>query len=327
MIFANPAYLWLLLLLIPAVLWYVLRQQKGNASIEISSTAPFEKMPRSYKYYLRHLRFAFELTAAASLIVALARPQSTDSWTSRSTEGVDIVLALDISTSMLARDFNPNRVDAAKDVAAQFISGRPYDNIGLVIFAGESFTMCPMTTDHSALLNLLRDVECGMIEDMTAIGNGLATAISRIKEGPAKSKTIILLTDGTNNAGDIAPVTAADIARTFGIRVYTIGVGTKGMAPYPVQTPYGIQYRKYPVEIDEATLDQIAVKTGGKYFRATDKSVLKNIFSEIDKMEKTKLSVTEYSRREEEYMIWAVLSLILISCDILLRNTILKNIP
>lgn len=327
MIFANPAYLWLLLLLIPVVLWYVLRQQKGNASIEISSTSPFEKMPLSYKYYLRHLRFALELTAAASLIVALARPQSTDSWTSRSTEGVDIVLALDISTSMLARDFNPNRVDAAKDVAAQFISGRPYDNIGLVIFAGESFTMCPMTTDHSALLNLLRDVECGMIEDMTAIGNGLATAISRIKEGPAKSKTIILLTDGTNNAGDIAPVTAADIARTFGIRVYTIGVGTKGMAPYPVQTPYGIEYRQYPVEIDEATLDQIAVKTGGKYFRATDKSVLKNIFSEIDKMEKTKLSVTEYSRREEEYMIWAVLSLILISCDILLRNTILKNIP
>lgn len=327
MIFANPAYLWLLLLLVPAILWYILKQQKGNASMEVSSTSPFEEMPCSYKYYLRHVRFALELAAAASLIVALARPQSTDSWTSRSTEGVDIVLTLDISTSMLARDFNPNRVDAAKDVAAQFISGRPYDNIGLVIFAGESFTMCPMTTDHAALLNLLRDVECGMIEDMTAIGDGLATAISRIKDGPAKSKTIILLTDGTNNAGDIAPVTAADIARTFGIRVYTIGVGTKGMAPYPVQTPYGIEYRNYPVEIDEVTLDQIAVKTGGKYFRATDKGALKNIFSEIDKMEKTKLSVTEYSRREEEFMIWAVFALIFLSLDILLRNTILKNIP
>ena len=216
MIFANPAYLWLLLLLVPAVLWYVFRQQKGNASIEVSSTSPFEKMPRSYKYYLRHVRFALELAAAASLIIALARPQSTDSWTSRSTEGVDIVLALDISTSMLARDFNPNRVDAAKDVAAQFVSGRPYDNIGLVIFAGESFTMCPMTTDHAALLNLLRDVECGMIEDMTAIGDGLATAISRIKDGPAKSKTIILLTDGTNNAGDISPMMAAEIANEIG---------------------------------------------------------------------------------------------------------------
>ncbi|MEG1643886.1 MAG: VWA domain-containing protein, partial [Bacteroidales bacterium] len=236
-IFANPAYLWLLLLLVPAIVWYILKQQKGNASLEISSTKAFDKMPCSYKYYLRHVRFAMRIGAVAAIIIALARPQSTDSWANRSTEGIDIVVALDISTSMLARDFKPNRVDAAKDVAAQFISGRQYDNIGLVIFAGESFTMCPMTTDHAALLNLLKDVHCGMIEDMTAIGDGLATAVNRIKEGPAKSKIIILLTDGTNNAGDIAPGTAADIAKTFGVRVYTIGVGTKGMAPYPVQTP------------------------------------------------------------------------------------------
>lgn len=327
MIFANPAYLWLLLLIIPLVAWYILKQHKSDASIEVSTTMPFDKMPRSYKYYLRHVRFALRVCALTALIIALARPQSTNSWSNRSTEGIDIVVALDISTSMLARDFKPNRVDAAKDVAAQFISGRTYDNIGLVIFAGESFTMCPMTTDHSALLNLLKDVECGMIEDRTAIGDGLATAINRIKDGPAKSKTIILLTDGTNNAGDIAPVTAADIAKTFGIRVYTIGVGTQGMAPYPVQTPYGIQYQNYPVEIDESTLKEIAAKTDGEYFRATDKSALKNIFSEIDKLEKTKLSVTEYSKREERFMPWAILAMLLLCIDILLKNTILKNIP
>ena len=327
MIFANPAYLWLLLLIIPLVVWYILKQHKSDASIEVSTTMPFDKMPRSYKYYLRHVRFALRVCALTALIIALARPQSTNSWSNRSTEGIDIVVALDISTSMLARDFKPNRVDAAKDVAAQFISGRTYDNIGLVIFAGESFTMCPMTTDHSALLNLLKDVECGMIEDRTAIGDGLTTAINRIKEGPAKSKTTILLTDGTNNAGDIAPVTAADIAKTFGIRVYTIGVGTQGMAPYPVQTPYGIQYQNYPVEIDENTLKEIAAKTDGEYFRATDKSALKNIFSEIDKLEKTKLSVTEYSKREERFMPWAILAMLLLCVDILLKNTILKNIP
>lgn len=327
MIFANPAYLWLLLLLIPLVAWYILKQHKSDASIEVSTTLPFDKLSRSYKYYLRHLRFVLRVCALTALIIALARPQSTNSWSNRTTEGIDIVVALDISTSMLARDFKPNRVDAAKDVAAQFISGRAYDNIGLVIFAGESFTMCPMTTDHSALLNLLKDVECGMIEDRTAIGDGLATAINRIKDGPAKSKTIILLTDGTNNAGDIAPVTAADIANTFGIRVYTIGVGTQGMAPYPVQTPYGIQYQNYPVEIDENTLKEIASKTDGEYFRATDKNALKDIFLEIDKLEKTKLSVTEYSKREERFMPWAILAMLLLCADILLKNTILKNIP
>lgn len=327
MIFANPAYLWLLLLIIPLIVWYILKQHKGDASIEISTTMPFDKLPKSYKYYLRHVCFGLKVLALVSLIVAIARPQLNNSWSNKTTEGIDIVMALDISTSMLARDFSPNRVEAAKDVAAQFVSGRPYDNIGLVIFAGESFTMCPMTVDHAVLLNLIKTVECGMLEDRTAIGDGLATAINRIKDGPAKSKTIILLTDGTNNAGDIAPVTAAEIAATFGVRVYTIGVGTQGEALYPVQTPYGITYKPYPVEIDETTLRNIASKTGGEYFRATDKSALKDIFEEIDKLEKTKLSVTQFNKKEEVFMPWILLAFLLLCADIILRNTILKNIP
>ena len=327
MIFANPAYLWLLSLIIPLIVWYILKQHKSDATIEVSTTIPFDKLPKSYKYYLRHVCFGLRVLALVALIVAIARPQLNNSWSNRSTEGIDIVMALDISTSMLARDFSPNRVEAAKDVAAQFISGRPYDNIGLVIFAGESFTMCPMTVDHAVLLNLLKTVECGMLEDRTAIGDGLATAINRIKDGPAKSKTIILLTDGTNNAGDIAPVTAAEIAATFGVRVYTIGVGTQGEALYPVQTPYGVTYQPYPVEIDETTLRNIAQKTGGEYFRATDKGALKDIFEEIDKLEKTKLSITQFNKKEEVFMPWILLAFVLLCIDIILRNTILKNIP
>lgn len=297
MVFANPLYLFLLLLLIPVIVWYILKQKNAQASLQVSTTQAFDKMPKSYKVYLRHVRFALRILVITCLIIVLARPQSTDNWQNSSTEGVDIVLALDISGSMMARDFKPDRVEAAKDVAAQFVSGRENDNIGLVIFAGESFTMCPMTTDHAVLLNLMKDVHCGMVDDGTAIGDGLATAINRIKDGPAKSKTIILLTDGTNNAGDIAPLTAAQIAKSLGIRVYTIGVGSKGLAPYPVQTPYGITYQNMPVEIDESALQQIAATADGKYFRATNKNVLKNIFEEIDKMEKTKLTVKEYSRK------------------------------
>ena len=295
--------------------------------MQVSTTQAFDKMPKSYKVYLRHVRFALRILVITCLIIVLARPQSTDNWQNSSTEGVDIVLALDISGSMMARDFKPDRVEAAKDVAAQFVSGRENDNIGLVIFAGESFTMCPMTTDHAVLLNLMKDVHCGMVDDGTAIGDGLATAINRIKDGPAKSKTIILLTDGTNNAGDIAPLTAAQIAKSLGIRVYTIGVGSKGLAPYPVQTPYGITYQNMPVEIDESALQQIAATADGKYFRATNKNVLKNIFEEIDKMEKTKLTVKEYSRKEEDFMPWAILALVLLGMEIVLRNTLLRNIP
>ena len=267
------------------------------------------------------------MVAVALLIVILARPQSTNSWSNSSTEGIDIMLAMDISGSMLAQDLKPNRLEAAKDVAASFINGRPNDNIGLVVFSAESFTQCPLTTDHTVLLNLFKDIQSGMIQDGTAIGLGLANAESRIKDSHAKSKVIILLTDGSNNAGEIAPVTAAEIAKTFGVRVYTIGVGTKGMAPYPFQTAFGVQYQNIPVEIDEATLKQIASTTGGQYFRATDNASLKEIYSEIDQMEKTKISVQEYSKKQEEYKNWALLVFALLLVEILLRNTLLRNIP
>lgn len=327
MIFENPWYLLLLLLLIPAIVWYVLKQKTAQASMNVSSTEAFDKMPRSYKVYLRHVVFALRMLVIACVIVILARPMTTDSWHKSSTEGVDVMVALDISGSMLSRDFSPNRLEAAKNVAAQFIAGREYDNIGLVVFAGEGFTMCPMTTDHAVLLNLMKDVDCGMLVDGTAVGDGLATAVNRIKDGPAKSKTIILLTDGTNNAGIVDPITAAEIARSFGIRVYTIGVGTKGMAPSPVMTPYGIRYQNMPVEIDEDKLRQIASIGDGQYFRATDENVLKSVFAEIDQMEKTKLSVQQFSRREEAYMPWAILAMVLLAIEILLRYTLLRNVP
>jgi Ca-activated chloride channel family protein len=267
------------------------------------------------------------MMAIALTVIVLARPQSTNSWQNSSTEGIDIMMAIDVSTSMLAMDLKPNRLEAAKDVAASFINGRPNDNIGLVVFSGESFTQCPLTTDHTVLLNLFKDIQCGMIQDGTAIGLGLANAVSRIKDSQAKSKVIILLTDGVNNMGEIAPVTAADIAQTFGIRVYTIGVGTKGEAMYPYQTAFGISYQKIPVEIDEPALKQISSTTGGQYFRATDNASLKEIYTEIDNMEKTKISVQEYSKKQEEYKNWALLILALLLLDMLLRNTLLRNIP
>lgn len=327
MVFDNPWYLLLLLLLIPAIVWYILKHKTAQASMRVSSTEAFDKQPRTYKSYLRHVVFALRMLVIACVIVILARPMTTDSWHKSSTEGVDVIVALDISGSMLSRDFQPNRVEAAKTVAAQFIAGREYDNIGLVVFAGEGFTMCPMTTDHAVLLNLLKDVDCGMLVDGTAVGDGLATAVNRIKDGPAKSKTIILLTDGTNNAGVVDPVTAAEIARSYGIRVYTIGVGTKGMAPSPVMTPYGIRYQNMPVEIDEDKLRQIASIGDGQYFRATDENVLKSVFAEIDEMEKTKLSVQQFSRREEAYMPWAIAAMLLLAIEIILRYTLLRNVP
>ncbi|MDO5569894.1 MAG: VWA domain-containing protein [Bacteroidales bacterium] len=329
MIFANPNYLYLLLLLLPAVAWYLWKQSGAQASLQVPALSAFGKMTASYKKYLRHVNFAILLGAIAMVIVVLARPQSTDNWSKSNTEGIDIMLSLDVSGSMLAADFKPNRVEAAKDVAAQFINGRPTDNIGLVIFAKESFTMCPMTTDQAVLLNLLKDVNTELIDgNATAIGNGLATAINRIKDGQAKSKTIILLTDGTNNSGDVAPVTAAEIAKTFGIRVYTIGVGTIGTAPYPARTPYGqIVYQDMKVDIDEPTLKDIAAITGGKYFRATDKGKLSQIFEEIDQMEKTKISVREYSKKQEEYLPFALAAFALLLIHILLRNTLLRSIP
>ena len=307
MVFANPNYLYLLLLLIPMIGWYVYKLSKSQASLQVSSSEAFEAPgATSWIVYLRHVPFVLRMVAVALLIVILARPQSTNSWSNSSTEGIDIMLAMDISGSMLAQDLKPNRLEAAKDVAASFINGRPNDNIGL---------------------NLFKDIQSGMIQDGTAIGLGLANAVSRIKDSHAKSKVIILLTDGSNNAGEIAPVTAAEIAKTFGVRVYTIGVGTKGMAPYPFQTAFGVQYQNIPVEIDEATLKQIASTTGGQYFRATDNASLKEIYSEIDQMEKTKISVQEYSKKQEEYKNWALLVFALLLVEILLRNTLLRNIP
>lgn len=329
MIFANPNYLYLLLLLLPTIAWYLWKQKGAQASLQVSTTAAFNKMPTSYKVYLRHINFGILLTTISLIVVVLARPQSTDKWSKSNTEGIDIMLVLDVSGSMLAADFKPNRIEAAKDVAAQFINGRPNDNIGLAIFAKESFTMCPMTTDHAVLLNLLKDVTTELIDgNATAIGNGLAIGINRIKDGQAKSKTIILLTDGANNAGEVYPLTAAEIAKTFGIRIYTIGVGKEGMAPYPVMTPFGtVVYQDMEVDIDEPTLKEIAAITGGGFFRATDKNKLKGIFEQIDQMEKTKISVKEFSKKQEEYLPFAIAAFVLLLIFILLRNTLLRSIP
>lgn len=327
MVFANPTYLYLLLLLIPLIGWYIYKLSKSQASLQVSSSEAFQQVSSSWKIHLRHLPFVLRVLVIALLILVLARPQSTNSWQNSTTEGIDIMLAMDISTSMLAQDLKPDRLEAAKDVAASFINGRHNDNIGLVVFAGESFTQCPLTIDHTVLLNLFKDIHPGVIQDGTAIGLGLANAINRIKDSQAKSKVIILLTDGVNNAGEIAPVTAAEIAKTFGVRVYTIGVGTEGEAPYPIQTAFGIQYQSIKVDIDEETLKNVATITGGQYFRATDNSSLKEIYAEIDQMEKTKISVQEFSKKEEEYKRWALIAFALLLVEILLRNTILKNIP
>jgi Ca-activated chloride channel family protein len=323
--FANPVYLWLLLIIPLLILFYILRQQKTSPSLTFSSVQQLKDMQGSLRVYLRHLLFAFRMIIIALLVIIIARPQSTDYWEDVSTVGIDIILAMDISSSMLARDFKPDRLEAAKNVATEFISGRPYDRMGLVIFSGESFTQCPLTTDHAVMINLMREMQSGMIEDGTAIGLGLATAVNRIKDSEAKSKVIILLTDGVNNRGEIAPVTAAEIAKTLGVRVYTIGVGSRGMAPYPVQTAAGIRYRNMQVEIDEEVLKEIATMTGGKYFRATDNESLNKIYEEIDALEKSKINVQEFSRKREEYMPYAIILAALLLLEILLRYTVLRK--
>ena len=325
--FVHPLYFLLLLLLIPMIGWYIYKLRKSQASIQLSSIEGFDDAPKTFRVYLRHVPFILRIGAVTFLIIALARPQTMDKWSSTTTEGIDIVMSLDISSSMLAMDLQPNRLEAAKEVAASFINGRPNDNIGLVIFAKESFTQCPLTLDHAVLLNLLKDVKCGMLEDMTAIGHGLATAVSRLKESKAKSKVIILLTDGSNNAGEIAPMTAAEIAKTFGVRVYTIAVGTNGQAPYPAQTAMGTKIIQIPVEIDEKILTQIAQLTGGQYFRATNNRALQEIYREIDQMEKMKISTQEYSKKYEEYAYFAGIALALFLLELLLRYALLKNIP
>lgn len=325
--FKNPEYFYLLLVIVPMAAWYIFRQKRNSASIRISTTAPVIKAPKTLRHYLRHLVFLLQMVAISAFVIVLARPQSTTEFENVTTEGIDIVIALDISTSMLAKDFSPDRLEAAKNVAMEFISGRQYDRIGLVIFAGEAFTQCPLTTDRAVLINLFRDIKTGIIQDGTAIGNGLATAVARLKDSDAISRVVILLTDGENNAGEIAPITAAEIARTFGIRVYTIGVGTVGMAPYPVQTPYGTQLRDIEVKIDEKMLQEIASLTDGKYFRATNNIKLEEIYKEIDQLEKSKIEVREFSRRSEEFLPFALAGILLLIAGLFLRTTVFRSIP
>jgi Ca-activated chloride channel family protein len=324
--FESPHFLYLLIIVPVLIAYYIWRQHKAVASFSVPGLQQFGQSGASFRQILRHLLFGFRAAAIGLLIIILARPQATSSYQDVSTEGIDIVLTLDISGSMLARDFRPDRLEASKNVATEFITGRPYDRIGLVVFSGESFTQCPITTDHAVLINLMREMKSGMIEDGTAIGEGLATAVNRIKDSDGKSKVIILLTDGVNNRGIIAPVTAAEIAKTYGIRVYTIGVGTQGVAPYPVQTPFGIQYQDMPVEIDEAILKQIALMTDGKYFRATDNEKLVQVYNEIDKMEKSRIDVRQYKVRDEKFFLAALAAFIFILLEILLRNTVLKDL-
>ena len=327
--FANPHFLWLFLLYIPIILWYVKKLRVAEATLKVSTLLPFDKLGTSWKAYLRYILLAVRLLAVGCLIIILCRPQTYDRWSTSETEGTDIMIALDVSTSKLARDFKPDRFEAAKDVASQFISGRESDNIGMVIFAGESFTLVPMTTEKTVLLNYIQDVNMNMLVDGTAIGDGIATAINRIKNGKAKSKSIILLTDGSNNTGVVAPLTAAEIAKNLGIKIYTIGVGKNGEAEYPVGINfYGkMEYQLMPVVIDEATLRSIAQMTGGKYYRATSKNVLKEVFQDIDQLEKTQLDVRNFTHTEDDYMKWAILLLIFIIMDFVARYTILRHIP
>lgn len=325
--FKNPELFYLLLVILPMAAWYIFRQKRSTASIQVSSTASVFKAPKTIRHYLRHLVFIFQMIAIAFFVVVLARPQSSRSWENVTTEGIDIIIALDISSSMLARDFSPDRLEAAKNVAMEFISGREHDRMGLVVFAGEAFTQCPLTTDRAVLLNLFKDIKSGLIEDGTAIGNGLATGVSRLKDSEAISRVVILLTDGENNRGEVAPMTAAEIAKTFGIRIYTVGVGSIGTAPYPVQTPFGIELRDMEVKIDEKLLNEIANITGGQYFRATSNKKLEEIYKEIDKLEKSKIDVQEFNRKSEEFLPFALLGALFLIAALFLRTTLFRNIP
>jgi len=323
--FANPGFFWLLAVVPLMITWYIRRAQQLQGNLRVPNIKGFSLPAKNIIPRLRHLGIILRSLALVALTIALARPQSALSWQDSTTEGIDIMIASDISGSMLAEDFHPNRLEAGKNIAIDFIKGRPDDRIGLVVFSGESFTQCPLTIDHDVLVNLFDAVKNGMVEDGTAIGMGLATAVNRLKDSEAKSKVVILLTDGSNNGGSIPPLTAAEIAKQFNIRVYTVGIGTKGYAPYPIQTPMGIQYQKLPVDVDEGTLTKIAAITGGKYFRATDNEKLKSIYEQIDKLEKAKIDVTQYHKKTERFLPFAIIALFLLLTEFLLRNTLLKG--
>ena len=330
--FANKEYLFLLLLIIPYLIWYVMYRKKSEPTLRMSDTFAFNYAPKSWRVRLMPLQLLLRIVTFTLIVIVMARPQTSNSWKNKSVEGIDIMLAIDVSTSMLAEDLKPNRIEAAKAVASEFIIGRPNDNIGLSIFAGEAFTQCPMTTDHASLLNLLQNVRTdiaarGLISDGTAIGMGLANAVTRLKGSKAKSKVVILLTDGSNNMGDISPMTAAEIAQSLGIRVYTIGVGTNKVAPYPMPVAGGVQYVNMPVEIDTKMLADIAAATEGDFYRATNTAELKNIYKEIDRLEKSKLNVKKFSKRYEAYQPCALAAAITLLLEILLRITVFRRIP
>lgn len=326
--FANPYFLWLLVVLLPIIAFYIYRTLRGGTAIRISSIEGVRRAPRTWRYWLRHAPFVVRCAAVGLMIVALARPQIIEHKSRTDAEGIDIMLAMDISGSMLARDFEPDRMVAAKEVAAAFINDRVGDRIGIAAFAGEAFTQSPLTTDKNSLITMLSRLRSGIIDDGTAIGNGLATAVNRLRESDAKSKVIILLTDGVNNSGVIGPLMAADIAADMGIKVYTVGVGTRGNAPYPVVDMFGnVTYQKMPVEIDEKTLEEIASRTQGRYFRATDKEKLHHIYNEINELEKSKVEITDLTLYHENWLMLLLAALALLAVEFVLSHLLLKRIP
>ena len=327
--FKNPLFFLLLLVLVPYIVWYVMRFKQSLPSLKVPDTTKYVKVPKTFRLYLMHLPFLLRIILISLVVCILARPQSRHSWSNTDVEGIDIMLAVDVSTSMLAQDFKPNRVEALKEIAQRFIEKRPNDNMGLTMFAGEAYTQCPLTTDHTVLMNLYNSVDCnmamrGVIDDGTAIGDGIMNAILRLKESQAKSKVIILLTDGVNNSGNISPQTAAEIAKKYGIRIYTIGIGRTGMAPYPLPTGGTAML---PVEIDEQTMTKISTETGGQYFRAQKNAELDAIYQDIDKMERTKFNVKQFSRRGELYQPFALAAMAVLLLEILLRTVVLKRLP
>jgi Ca-activated chloride channel family protein len=325
--FAYPWVLYLLFLVPLLAVWYTIRGSKNQASITYSSFSLFDKVPSTLRERLRHLPIVLRLLALTALIIALARPQDFSSGQNVTAEGIDIALVLDISGSMLAEDFKPNRMEAAKNLTDQFIQSRISDRIGLVIFAREAFTQCPLTIDYSVLRNLLSEIRSGMVPDGTAIGNAIANGVNRLKDSDAESKVMILLTDGVNNAGEVDPISAAEIARTFGVRIYSIGVGTRGEAPFPVKTPFGTRYQMMPVEIDEPLMKEISETTGGKYFRATNNRALQEIYNTIDELEKTKIEITSYRTARELYYGWLAGGLFLLLVELSLLKTIFRKLP
>ena len=330
--FVNKEYFLLLLLLIPYLIWYLLYRKKSEPTMRMSDTFAYQYAHKSLRVRLMWLPTLLRLMTFILIVIVLARPQTHNSWGKRTVEGIDIMLAMDVSTSMLAEDLKPNRIEAAKDVASEFISGRPDDNIGLTIFAGEAFTQCPMTTDHTSLINLLQNVRTdiaarGLIEDGTAIGMGLANAVGRLKDSKTKSKVVILLTDGSNNMGDISPLTAANIAKSFGIRVYTIAIGSKTMAPYPMQVGGTTQYVNLRADVDVETLSEIATTADGNFYRATNTAELKKIYEDIDKLEKTKMDVKKFSKRYDAYQPFAFAAFMSMLLEMLLRLVVFRRIP